>query len=128
VVVGDLGELDSERALARADDAPGHADVVRVCDRGSVVEPGAQLRQLDVEVRVEGQLLRDDQRRDEDDVGAAVGGDTAGEIERVLGLLAAEQRHDDAAIADRSRAAREAPGAATDQAKVGKPKPHRKIW
>ena len=126
MVVGDLGELGSERAFARPDDAPGHADAVRISDRGSMVEPGAQLRQLGVEVRVEGQLLRDDQRRDEDDVGAAVGGESAGEIDRVLGLLAAEQRHDDAAIANRGRAAREAPGAATDEAKVGKP--HRKIW
>jgi hypothetical protein len=126
VVVRDLGELDPERALARSDDAPRDADPVRVGDRGGVVEPDAELRQLGVEVRVERQLLRDDQRRDEDDVRAAVGGETTREVERVLGLPAAEQRHDDAAITDRGGTAREAARAATNQAKIGKL--HRKIW
>ena len=50
-------------------------------------------------MRVERQLLVDEQRRDEDDARATVGGEPAREVERVLGLRPAEQRHDDAAVA-----------------------------
>jgi len=41
-------------------------------------------------VRVERQLLGDDKRRDEDDVGATVGGEAGGEVERMVGLRSAE--------------------------------------
>jgi hypothetical protein len=122
VVVGDLGELASERAFPCADDAPLDADAVRVRDCGRVIEPRAQLRHLGIEVRVERQLLRDDERCNEHDVCAGIGSQPAREIECVLGLGQPEQRHDDAAIADRNRAAREAAGGA----KVGTP--HRSSW
>jgi hypothetical protein len=63
-------------------------------------------------VRVERQLLRHDERRHEDDMGAAVGCEPAGEVERVLGLGAAEERHDDAPVADGGGPAGEPAGAA----------------
>jgi hypothetical protein len=40
----------------------------------------------EIEVRVERQLLRHHQRRDEHDARAAVGSEPAREVERVLGL------------------------------------------
>jgi hypothetical protein len=118
VLVDDLGEVVSERALARADDPAPDADAVRVGDRRRVVERRLQYDELGVEVRVERQLLRNDERRDEDDLGAAVTGEAAGEVEGVLGLLTAEQRDDDAAVADRGRPPREAAGAARKRMEV----------
>jgi hypothetical protein len=79
-----------------------------------------------VHVRVERELLLDDERRDEDDPGAAVGREPAGEVERVLGLLLVEQRHDDAAVGDRAGPAREAPRAAGQHSDVGEL--HRNRW
>ena len=75
---------------------------------------------------VQRQLALDDERPDEDDAGAAVGGEAAGEVERVLGLLLVEQRHDDAAIGDRARPAREAPRAAVERPDVREL--HRMSW
>jgi len=67
-------------------------------------------------VRVQRQLSLDDERSDEDDLRAAVGGEPAGEVEGVLGLLLVEQRDDDAPVADRLCPQREPPpdGAARD--------------
>jgi hypothetical protein len=126
VVVGDLRQVTAESPLARTDDAPPHADAVRVGDRGRAVEPGAELGDLVVELRVERQLLLDDERRDEDDVGSAVGGEPARKIERVLRLRPAEERDDDAAIADRRGAAGEAARPLAHPAKVGPL--HRMTW
>jgi hypothetical protein len=106
VVVGDLRHLLPERALPRPHDHPPHADAVRVGDRSGMVEAFAELRE--VEVRVERQLLCDHERRDEHDARAAVGGQAAGEVDPVLRLGATEERDDDMAVADGSRAAREA--------------------
>jgi len=108
----DLGEVVPERAFTRADDPPPDADPVRVGDRRRMVERRLQRAELGVEVRVQRQLLRDDERRDEDDPSTAISCKTAGEIERVLGLVPAEQRHDDAAVPDRVRAPCETAGAA----------------
>jgi hypothetical protein len=85
-----------------------------------------QVGGLAVEVRVERQLLRNDERRDEDDVGAAVGCEPAGEVERVPGLGAAEERHYDAPVADRRRP----PGEPVDAVQPGSDRgqPHRRIW
>ena len=63
---------------------------------------------------IERELLRDDERRDEDDAHAAVRGEPAGEIERVIRLLASEERDDDRAVAHGRGAAREALRAAAD--------------
>jgi hypothetical protein len=98
--MSDLGEVGSDLAVARPDDAAAHADAVRLGDRGRPVECNAKRPDLLGEVGVERQLLRHDERRDENDVRAAVGREPAGEVERVLGLGAAEKRHDDAAIAE----------------------------
>ncbi len=126
MVVGDLGELATERPLARADDAPAHADAVRVGDRGRAIERRAKRDDLVVELGVERQLLLDDEGRHEDDVGAAVGGEPAGEVERVLGLGAAQERDDDAAVADRRGAAGEAARPLAYAAEVGPL--HRMTW
>ena len=50
-----------------------------------------------MEVRVQRQLLGHDERSDEDDARTAVSGESAREVECVLGLVPAEQRHDDRA-------------------------------
>lgn len=100
MAAGDLRQLASERAGARADDGAVRADPVRLGDRGRLRERLAERLDLRVEMGVERQLLRDDEGCDEDDVGAAVGREAAGEVERVLRLGAAEQRHDDAAVTE----------------------------
>jgi hypothetical protein len=121
-----LGELAAERALAGADDAAMGRDAVRLGDGGRLVEGETQLVRLAVEVRVERKLLRDDERSDEDDARAAVGGEAAGEIERVVRLLAAQERHDDRPVAHGRGAARKALGAAAEGMDV---RPlHRKSW
>ena len=78
-----------------------------------------QLPELRVEPGVERQLAVDDERRDEHDPCAAVGGEPAREIERVLRLLPREKRHDDRPIRDGLRPARQPPRAAIDGADVG---------
>ena len=107
MVVRDLRELAAERPLPRADDPTGCTHAVRLGDGGRLVERRAQVGDLGPEVRVEWELLRNDERGDEHDTRAAVGGEPAGEIERVLGLRATEERDDDVAVADRRGAARE---------------------
>jgi hypothetical protein len=77
-------------------------------------------------VRVERQLPLDHERGHEDDAGAAIGREPAGEIECVFRLLAIEQRHDDGPVADRACPAREAPRAAVQQSDVREP--HRMSW
>jgi len=114
----DLGELMPERALSRADHLSMGRNAVRLGDGGCVRERGAECLELAVEMRVERKLLRDDQRRDEYDVRPAVGRQAAGEIERMLRLGAPEERHDDAAVPDRGRAAGEAAGPSADTADV----------
>ena len=88
MVVGDLGDLLPEPAFARPHDHASHADAVRVGDGRCLVEILAQLQEI--EVRVQRQLLLDDERRDEDDAGAAVGREPAGEVEGVLSLRETE--------------------------------------
>jgi hypothetical protein len=70
---------------------------------------------------VQRQLALDDQRCDENDVRAAVGREPASEIERVLGLLLLEERHDDAAVGDRAGPAGEVPRPSMQQPDVGHP-------
>lgn len=88
MVVGDLGDLLPDPACAGPDDHAPHAHAVRVGDRRRLVEVLAQLREI--EVCVERQFLVDDERRDENDAGAAVGREPAGEVEGVLRLGEAE--------------------------------------
>jgi hypothetical protein len=99
VVARDLGDLSSECAVARPNHRAVRADAVRLGDRGCLRERLAENLDLGVEVGVERQLQRDDEGRDEDDVCAPVGCEPAREVERVLRLDAAEERHDDAAVA-----------------------------
>jgi len=118
VVARDVGELASERAAPRPDDPPVGVHAVRLGDGGRVCERRAQGLRLRVEVRVERQLLRNEERRDEDDARTAVGRDPAGEVERVLRLATAEERDDDAPIADRGRPPREPAGLPAESADV----------
>src|SRR5437763_10039040 len=67
-------------------------------------------------MRVQRQLLRHDERRDEDDGRASVGGEPAGEIQCVLALVATEERNDDAPVANGGGPAREPAGSAPDEA------------
>jgi len=117
-----LRELCAERAVSGPGDAPVRGHAVRLGGSGGVRESLAEHGSLFVEVRVKGKLLRHDERRDEHDVGAAVRGETAGEVEGMLGLASAEQRHDNAAVAD----CRRSPGEpARTAAKGGKVRPPR---
>jgi len=126
VVPRHFGELPPEGALARADDAPRRGHAVRLGDRRRVRERAAKGFRLCVEMRVQRKLLRDDERRDEHDPSATVRRQAAGEIERVLGLDAAEERHDDAAIPDRRRPPGDAVRLPAERAEVGLA--HHKSW
>ena len=106
----DLGELAPEGAFAGADYPPGGGDAVGLGDGGRAPERVPELHAFVVEVGVERQLLRHHQRSDEHDARAAICGEPAGEIERVLRLGATEQRYDDAPVADGGRSAREPTG------------------
>jgi hypothetical protein len=115
---GDACDVLAEAPRPRADDLLPYADAVRACHSGRGLEPLLQAGEPAVHVCVEGQLALDDERSDEDDPGAAIGREPAGEIERVFRLLPVEQGHDDAPVGDRARPAREAPRPAPQQADV----------
>jgi hypothetical protein len=121
-----LGELGPERPHARPHDRAADADAVRLGDRGGRLEPPPQLRRLGAEVRIERQLSLDHERRHEHDARAAVSGEPAGEVERVLRLLALEERHDDAPVGDRPCSPREPARAAARTPDV-RPS-HRSSW
>ena len=116
---GHARDLLSEAARPGADDLPPHRDAVGRGHRVRGLQPLLEAHQLPVEMRVDRQLTLEDCRRNEDDARAAVGREPAGEVERVLGLLPVEQRHDDRAVRDRARPAREAAGAAAEEMDVG---------
>jgi hypothetical protein len=113
----DARDVLAEEARPRADDLASHADAVRRRDGRRRVEPLLQLREL--ETRVERQLAVDIERHNEHNPRAAVGGEAAGKVERMLRLLPLEQRHDDRPVRDRARAAREPPRAKLQDAEVG---------
>jgi hypothetical protein len=115
----------AEASRPGADDLPPHADAVRGRDGGRGFEPSLQRDELAVELRVQRQLAVDDERSDEDDPGTAIGGETAGEIERVLRLLPLEQRHDDGAVGNRAGPAREAARAPMEPPDIRQPPLHR---
>jgi hypothetical protein len=117
----------AEQTGACPDDLAPHADAVRRCDRCGRVEPFAQRAHLFVEARVERQLPLDKERRHENDPRAAVRGEPASEIERVLRLLSLEERYDDRPIADRTGPTRKPPRAAMHQSEVDG-QSHRITW
>lgn len=114
----DPPNLLAQAPRPRADDLAPDRNSVRVRNRCGGFEPLLQAHELPVEVRVERQLPLEHGGRDEDDARSAVGREPAGEVERVLGLLPVEQRHDDGAVGDRARPAREAAGAAVEEVYV----------
>ena len=126
MLCGDAGHVLAEAARPRPHDLPPDADAVRGRHRRRRLEPLPELGDPAVHVRVERQLALDDERRHEHDAGAAVRREAAGEIERVLRLLLVEQRHDDAAIRDRARPAREAARAMVQEPYVREF--HRSSW
>jgi len=91
------GRVLPEASRTRPHDPPADADAVGLRDGRRRLEPSPQLHELAVELRVERQLARDDERRDEHDPRAPVRGEAAGEVERVLRLLQVEERDDDPA-------------------------------
>jgi hypothetical protein len=115
---GNARDVLPEAPRTRADDLASHRDAVGIRHARGRLEPFLELGERAVHVRVQRQLAIDDERGDEDDPGAAVRGQPAGEVERVLRLLPVEQRHDDAAVRDRARPAREAAGAMVEKAYV----------
>jgi hypothetical protein len=119
-------DLLAEVSGPRADDLSAHADAVRARDRSRRLEPLLQIHELPVEVRVDRQLALEYGRRHEDDPGASIGREPTGEVDGVLRLLPVEQGHDDRAIRDRARPAREAPGTAAEEMDVRKL--HRIRW
>ena len=127
VVVGDLGELDAEGALAGAHDLPSHCDTVGLCDRCRVIELLLQLVELASEMRVERELLIDDEERYEHDARTAVRCEAAGEIQSMLRLGPAEERNHDVPIADRRRSPRKPPEAPAGDAEMCG-QLHRRIW
>ncbi len=117
----------SEQTRARPDDLAPPADAVRRRDRRGRVKPVAQHAQLLVEAGVERKLALDEERRDENDPRAAIGGEPAREIERVLRLLPLEQRHGDGPVGDGTCATRQPVGVATEPTDANA-EPHRITW
>jgi hypothetical protein len=93
----DASRILAEAPWSRPHDPAPNADAVGVRYGRRRLEPAPQLHQLAVELRVERQLARHDERRDEHDPRAAVGGEPAGQVERVLRLRQVEKRDDDPA-------------------------------
>jgi hypothetical protein len=122
----DPGDVLAETPRPHSDDLAAHGDAVRACHGGSGLHSLLQAGEHAVHVRVQRQLALDDERRDEDDAGAAIRRKATGEIEGVLGLLAVEQWHDDAPVRDRARPVREPPRPAPYQPDVGQL--HRRSW
>ena len=123
---GDARNFFAEASGTGAHDLPPDGDAVGGRHLGGAVEPLLQAGERAVHVGVQRQLALDDERPDEDDPGAAVGSEAAGEVERMLGLLLVEQRYHDSAISDRARPARKAPRAPVKDVNVGDP--HRISW
>jgi hypothetical protein len=126
VIPGDLGDLASESPLARPNDLPSHADPVRAGDCRRSVEVGLEIDDLAFEMGIEGELLRDDEGRDEHDASSPVCREAAREVERVLGLSPGEQWHDDAPVPDRCGSPRETARLAPSCAQVREP--HHSSW
>jgi hypothetical protein len=122
----DARDLLPETSGPRANDLPPHRDPVGGRHRGRGLEPLLQAHVLPVEVCVDRQLALEHGRCDEDDPGTAVGSEPAREIQCVLRLLPVEEWHDDGAIGDRARPAREAARPAVEQVYVREP--HRMSW
>ena len=122
----DANDFLAEAARARADDLPPDVHAVGVRHRGCGVEPLLEAHELPVEVRVDRQLPLEDGRRDEDDAGAAIGREPAGEVDRVLRLLSVEQRHHDRPVGDRARPARESSRTMVEEPYAGEL--HRRSW
>ncbi len=122
----DAPDVVTEAPRPRADDLQPDADAVRAGDRSRLLEPFLEAHELPVEVCVDRQLTLEDGRRDEDDPRAAICGEAAREVEGMLGLLAVEQRHDDAAIRDRARPTLEATCPPTEDPEIRHP--HRMSW
>jgi len=121
------GDLVAKQPGPSADDLAPRAHAVGRRHRSGRVQAVAQAAQLAVEIRVERQLPLDEERRDENDPRAAIGGQPAREVERVLRLLPLEERHDDRPVADRPRPARQPPRAAMDEPEVD-PQSHLMTW
>ncbi len=126
MVARHLRDLAAEPADPRADEPAPRPEAVRLRERGGVVEPLPELADLLVELSVQRQLLLDEQRRDQDDAGTAIGGEAAGKVERVLRLLLPEQRDDDAAIGDGRRPPRQAAQTTPHSSEIEAP--HRSSW
>ena len=122
----DTRDVLAQAPRPRANDLPPDRDAVGARHRGCGLEPLLQAGDRAVHVCVQRQLALDDERRDEQDPGAAIGSEPAGKVERVLGLLPVEERDDDAPVGDRARPAREAPGTAVENAYVRQL--HRNRW
>jgi hypothetical protein len=120
-------DLFTEQAVARSDDLPPHADAVRPRYRLGRVDPATQFAKLSVETCVEGQLALEEKRCDKDNPRAAVRGEPAREIERVLRLLLLEQRYDHRPIRDGAGSTRKPPRTAMHQPEING-QSHRITW
>ena len=123
---GDPCDLLPETPRPRPYEHATHGHAVRRRDRGRRLEPFPQLGELPVHVGVQRQLSLDHERADEQHARAAIGGEAARKVERMFRLLPVEQRHDDAAVGDRTGPAREAPRALMEEMDVREL--HRSSW
>ena len=115
----DARDLLAKASGPRADDLPTYGNPVRARHRCGGLQSLLEVSDLSVEMRVQRQLTLEDGGSDQHDLGSAIGSEPAGEVERVLGLLRVEQRHDDAPVGDRARPACETPRPATEESDVG---------
>jgi hypothetical protein len=87
---GDAGDVLTEAPRPRADDFGLYGDAVGGRHRGRRLEPLLEAGESSVHVRIQRQLTLDHERRHQDDPSAALSGEPARKIERVLRLLAVE--------------------------------------
>ena len=93
--LGGVGDGASKLAGTRSHDLSVRADPIALgqCPLAAELDPEHLL--LGLEVRIEGQLPVDEERRQQEDVRAPIGGKPAGQVQRMPGVLLVEQRDDD---------------------------------
>ena len=89
-VLGGVGDGASELAGPCAHDLSVRADAIALGKRPLAAELDTERRFLTVEVSIERQLPVDEERRQQEDARATIGGQPAGQVQRVTGVLLVE--------------------------------------
>jgi len=94
-VFSGVGNGASKLAGPGAHDLPVRADPVTLGKRPIAAELDTEGGFFTVEVSIERQLPVDEERRQQEDASPTIGGEPAGQVQRMPGVLLVEQRNDD---------------------------------